>query len=184
MATPHLGSWEISGLLYAVLRPITFLYRPPKMRSIDEFVQRCRMSTGANLAATDASGVKKLVAALKNGTCIGVLPDQEAIAGSGVFTPYFTTQAYTMTLLPKMAQRRNSPAYLFFLERTGSKPDFRMHTLKLSDDIYSKDMTVACTAMNKAVEQLIRINPEQYNWAYKRFNETPGIQELYKQYQQ
>lgn len=182
LATPHLGCWEYAGLIYASLRPVTYLYRPPKLKAIDEFIQRGRMSTGSTLATTDALGVKKLVATLRQGGAIGLLPDQEANAGSGVFTPYFATQAYTMTLMPKMAQRRNSPAYLYFMERTLSKPDYRLHALKLADEIYSKDMTVACTAVNSAIEQLIRIRPEQYNWAYKRFNETPGIQEEYNRY--
>ncbi len=182
MATPHLGCWEYTGLIYATLRPTTYLYRPPKMRSIDEFVQRGRMSTGAALASTDPSGVKKLVATLRESGCIGLLPDQEANAGSGVFTPYFATEAYTMTLLPKMAQRRNSPTHMCFMERTHSKPSYRLHTVKLPDEIYAKDMLTACTALNAAIEKLIMINPEQYNWAYKRFNETPGIQEQYNLY--
>lgn len=182
LATPHLGCWEYAGLIYASLRPITYLYRPPKLDAIDEFIQRGRMSTGASLATTDALGIKKLVATLREGGAIGLLPDQEANAGSGIFTPYFATEAYTMTLMPKMAQRRNSPAYLYFMERTASKPDYRLHAVKLGDDIYSKDMTIACTAVNAAIEQLIRIRPEQYNWAYKRFNETSGIQEKYNQY--
>jgi len=182
LATPHLGNWEFAGLIYASLRPVTFLYRPPKLQAIDAFVQRGRMNTGATLATTDATGVKKLVATLRHGGGIGLLPDQEANAGSGVFTPYFATQAYSMTLMPKMAQRRNSPAYIYFMERTATKPDYRLHAVKISDEIYSKDMITACTAVNAAIEELIRRKPEQYNWAYKRFNETPGIQEQYNRY--
>jgi len=81
-----------------------------------------------------------------------------------------------------LAQRRNFPAFLCSAVRIdNSKYSYRLHVERIDDDIYSPDITVACTAMNKGLEKLIRQHPEQYNWSYKRFNETPGIEAQYRE---
>ena len=169
IATPHLGSWEYGGLIFACLHPLTNLFKPPRMASIEQIMSSGRSSTGARLAPTDASGIKALARALKDGETIGMLPDQEATADNGLFAPFFNTSAYTMSLLPKLARRRESPVYFFFVERLNGKAGYRIHYRKAPDEIYSSDMNVACTAMNQESEAVIRLQPEQYNWAYKRF---------------
>jgi len=160
---------------------VTALYRPPKLKAIDNFIRDGRESTGATLVPTNTKGVIALTRALLSGTAAGILADQEATPDNGLFTPYFDTQAYTMPLLPKLAQRRRSPVFLIYLASPNSanKRKYRFHVKKIEDAIYDPDLTIACTAMNKAIEQMIRINPGQYNWAYKRFNVTPGVEEKY-----
>lgn len=184
VSTPHLGNWELSGLLYAIQRPLTALYRPPKITAVDTFIRDGRQTTGATLVPTTGRGVKALTRALLSGTAIGILPDQEANPDNGVFTPYFATQAYTMTLLPKLAQRRNSPVFLIYLARPNGTDQrkYRVHVQKIEDAIYDEDISTACSAMNNAIEEMIRHNPGQYNWAYKRFNQTPGVEEKYREY--
>ncbi len=182
LSTPHLGNWELSALFYATHRPVTALYRPPKITTIDQFIRAGRESTGATLVPTNTKGVIALTRTVLSGGAAGILADQEASPGNGLFTPYFATQAYTMSLLPKLAQRKKSPVLIMYIESpsaAGSRK-YRLHVKKISDAIYDPDLTVACTAMNRAIEEMIRINPGQYNWAYKRFNVTPGIEEQYR----
>ena len=179
IATPHMGCWEYGGIIFACIHPLTNLYRPPRMASIEKTITRGRSNTGAKLVPTNISGIKALARALKNGEAIGMLPDQEATIDNGVFAPLFSVAAYTMTLLPKLAQRRNSPVYFFFIERLEGKLGYRIHRHKANPGIYSKDSKTACIAMNKDVEAIIRLMPEQYNWAYKRFNITPDGKQLY-----
>lgn len=168
VATPHLGSWEYAGLFLADHFPTTTLYRPPRLKAIDGIIKKGRANTGATLVPTTTSGIKAMTKALRENKCIGLLPDQEATSGNGVFADFFNVPAYTMHLLPRMAQRRDSAVFLIFAERY-PRGRFRLHVTKPGADIYSKDMQKACASMNQAVEKLIRINPKQYNWAYKRF---------------
>ena len=179
IATPHLGSWEYGGLLFACIHPLTNLFKPPRMKGIEKIMTRGRSSTGARLAPTDASGIKALARALRVGEAIGLLPDQEATADNGVFAPFFDIPAYTMSLLPKLAQRRNSPVYFFFIERLDGNRGYRVHHRKAGSDIYSKDIATACAAMNHEAEAVIRLCPQQYNWAYKRFDITDDGKQLY-----
>jgi len=159
IAVPHLGSWEYVGLYLGILFPTTSLYRPPRMQSIDKLMRTGRSHTGATLVPTAASGIKLLTKALRNNECIGLLPDQEATQGNGVFADFFNVPAYTMHLLPRMAKRKNSPVFFVHAERI--------------QKIYDTDTEIACRSMNKSVEALVRNCPQQYNWNYKRFSLTP-----------
>lgn len=170
IATPHLGSWEYAGLFLADHFPTTTLYRPPRLKAIDDIIKTGRANTGATLVPTTASGIKAMTKALRENKCIGLLPDQEATPGNGIFAGFFNVPAYTMHLLPRMAQRRQSPVFLIFAERL-INGRYRLHTNKLPPAIYEQDMQTACSSLNQVVEKLIRIKPDQYNWAYKRFRE-------------
>ncbi len=179
IATPHMGCWEYGGVIFACIHPLTNLYRPPRMTSIEKIITRGRTHTGAKLVPTNTSGIKALARALKNGEAIGMLPDQEATKNNGIFAPLFAVPAYTMTLLPKLAQRRNSPVYFFFIERLDGNSGYRVHQQKANPGIYAKDPETSCIAMNQDLEAIIRLMPEQYNWAYKRFSITPDGKQLY-----
>jgi KDO2-lipid IV(A) lauroyltransferase len=171
-ATPHLGSWEYTGLIVSDHIPLTGLYRPPKIQALDDSIREGRERTGSALVPTTASGVKALTRTLRENGLIGILPDQEATGGSGVFAPFFETPAFTTHLLPRLARRQDSPVIFLFAERL-PHARFRLHVISAPDEIHDKDDAVACSAMNAVVEKLVRIKPEQYNWSYKRFNETP-----------
>ena len=172
IAVPHIGSWEFVGLYLGMHFPTTSLYRPPRMKSIDRLMHSGRSHTGATLVPTAASGIKLLTKALRNHECIGLLPDQEATDGNGVFADFFNVPAYTMHLLPRMAQRKNSPVFFVNAERTG-EGKFRFHVIKSDNLIYDRDTEIACRSMNKSVEKLVSACPQQYNWNYKRFSLTP-----------
>jgi len=74
VGTPHLGNWEITALLYTEVRPVTALYRPPKIAALDEFIKNGRQHTGVSLVPTNGSGIRQLTKALLKGQAAGILP--------------------------------------------------------------------------------------------------------------
>ena len=179
VASPHLGSWEYTGLLLASEISMITMFQPPKYPEVGRFVESARQRTGARLAPTDAAGIRALSKALAHGECVGILPDQEPEWGNGVFATFFGRPAYTMFLLPRLVQKRRTPVLFVFSERLeGGR--YRMHCLQADDALYSKDREAACLAMNQAVEALVRKRLDQYNWNYKRFLTQPDGIDIYK----
>lgn len=83
---PHLGCIDICGLyLSASLpRPTTAMYRPPKIKSLEQLMKKGRdRHTGAT-APANIAGIRILVRALKNKEAIIILPDQAPTTGEGV----------------------------------------------------------------------------------------------------
>ncbi|MEJ2687915.1 MAG: lysophospholipid acyltransferase family protein [Gammaproteobacteria bacterium] len=173
LATPHLGSWEMSGLHAAVRFGITSLYRPPRMAELDDLIRGARERTGARLVPTDAGGIRALYQALGRGEVIGILPDQEPAPGAGVFAPWFAQPAYTMLLLARLARKSGAPVIFIYAERLPWGRGFRLHYREAEEGIADADPQVAATALNRTVEACVRALPGQYQWSYRRFRHRP-----------
>ncbi len=180
IASPHLGNWEFVGQLFGAHTSMTSLFRPPRIERIAGWLREARQSTGAVLVPTDATGVRALARALNAGQCSGILPDQEPEAGSGVFAPFFGIPAYTMYLLPRLVMKKQTPVLFVFAERLRNGK-YRINAQWQNPELYADKIEVACTAMNRQLETLVRRNPAQYNWAYKRFKTQPDGRDFYRE---
>lgn len=160
--TPHLGCFEITSIYYGARSPITVLYRPPKLKLLQDMVTAGRAKAQVTLAPATAAGVKKLLQALKSGGAIGILPDQLPKRGEGEWAPFFGKPAYTMALASKLAQKSGATVIMAFGERLANGEGFVIH-LREVDKIDSP------ATMNQAIEQQIRQCPSQYLWQYDRY---------------
>lgn len=171
--SPHLGAWEMMGWYWSVQYPITSLYRPPRIGSIENFMRQVRERGGATLVPTDMSGVKALRKALKNNEIVGILPDQDPGKSGGVVAPFFGHPANTMLLVAKLAQKAQCPVFYTFAERLPAGAGYRIHVIEASAQLASTDDVQAASALNQGVETCARINPAQYQWSYKRYKNLP-----------
>lgn len=173
-ASPHLGSWELTGQYLHLRQPMTAMYKPPRHPAVDRLILEGRSHLGMHMVPTDASGVRLLFAALKRGQPIGILPDQDPSDGAGVFAPFFGIATKTMSLLPKLAARSGAAVVVTYAERLGWGRGFRIHFLAVDPAVNDRDEVVSVSALNRAVETAIRQCPAQYAWSYKRFRRRPA----------
>ena len=162
--TPHLGCFEIAPIFYGSKHPITVLYRPPKLKFLHQFIVQGRTRTGITLAQANASGVRKLMQALKRNEAIGILPDQIPAAGEGEWADFFGRPAYTMTLASKLAQKTGATVIMAFAERLKNGEGYDIHITKL-------ESIVTTQLLNTSVEQQIALMPCQYLWRYDRYKQ-------------
>lgn len=174
IATPHLGNWELSGLVGSELFPFTVMYKPPQIPGLESWVKRARARAGANLVGIDRSGLKQLITALKKGEAIGLLPDQEPREEtSAVFAPFFGVDAMTMTLFQKLVRKTGAAVFFATLERLPMGQGYHLRLKRADHSIGDEDEIFAATALNKELEAAITGCPEQYLWAYRRFKQRP-----------
>lgn len=169
--TPHLGCFEITAQYYASLRPITVLYRPPKLGWLRPLVEKGR---GANLklASADLGGVRTLMKALKRGEAIGMLPDQVPGKGEGVWAPFFGRRAYTMTLAARLAES-GATVLLAYAERLAYGAGYHLKLRSLTEPL-AGSLEERVQQINRELEALILDCPEQYLWAYNRYKVPAG----------
>ncbi len=178
--SPHLGSWEMSGLYLSTRYGITSMYRPPKLTALDELMRQARERGGAHLVPTDAGGVRALLKALRQGGLIGILPDQDPGLEAGVFAPFFGHPANTMVLLPKLARKSGATVLFVYSERLPWGRGFRLHIRPAPPGIDDADLVQAATRLNQGVEECVRALPTQYQWGYKRYKGRPeGTPDFY-----
>jgi KDO2-lipid IV(A) lauroyltransferase len=167
--TPHLGCFELAGLYCAQHRPITILYRQPRLKWLEEVMCRGRARGMAKLAKADMSGVRLLYKALKRGEAIGLLPDQVPGGGEGVWANFFGRPAYTMTLVGRLAQASDATVLLVSAQR--KENGFVLHFEPLTLD-YSHSIA---QQINTALEKMILACPAQYLWSYNRYKVSRGV---------
>lgn len=182
LLTPHLGAWELAGLYYSSRYPLTILYRPSRV-GLDEISRRGRGRLGGQVVATDAGGLRALLAALRRGEVLGILPDQDTGGmgdGEGLFAPFFGIAAGTMTLVSRLALKHRAPVFLTWAERLPCGQGYALHLQALPDVTAAASLQASVEALNQGVEAAARALPEQYLWAYKRFkSRPPGEPKLY-----
>jgi KDO2-lipid IV(A) lauroyltransferase len=174
LATPHLGSWEAAGLYGGAQLRMTCLYRPLRMAKLERRVREARSRLGARYVTTSAAGIRAVYRTLEQGGTVALLPDQEPRAGSGIFAPFFGIPAWTTTLLARMARRPGAQVVFAWCERLPGGRGYHLHFRPAPADIDNADLAVAVGAMNRAVEELVRECPAQYQWGYRRFKRRPG----------
>jgi KDO2-lipid IV(A) lauroyltransferase len=174
LLTPHFGAWELAALYISSRYQLTGLYRPPKLAGLQNLIITARERAGGRLMPTDKSGVRALYQTLRRGNVAGILPDQvPSEAGSGVFAPFFGIPTYTILLVSRLARKTGAPVIFTYAERLPQEHGFRMHFLPAPAEIAADDLEIACTALNRGIEQCIQNCPAQYQWSYKRFKRRP-----------
>lgn len=169
--TPHLGCPDMAAICVAQHRPLTVLYRPPKMRMLQPLIEAGRRSERVSLAPTSLQGVRLLLKALKRGDSIGILPDQAPSMGEGAWTDFFGRPAYTMTLVGRLVESTGAAVIMTFARRLPRGAGYALEAEAVEGDLQGPD---GVRALNAAVEKMVARAPEQYLWAYNRYKVPAG----------
>ena len=167
---PHFGNWEYLCYLLGEFGMVA-LYDPPRIRGLEAHLLRSRQRFGMRLAPTTQRGLRLAYDALRRGGVIGVLPDQVPQPEAGVFAPFFGQPALTMTLVQRLAQRTGAEVLLGSARRVPG--GFAALYEPLGADAVARDSQAFANALNRGIEKLVRRDPAQYQWEYKRFKRQP-----------
>jgi KDO2-lipid IV(A) lauroyltransferase len=168
--TPHLGCFEMAGLFVGARVPLTVLYRPPRQRRVEPYMNAGRSRVGSKLAPATLRGVRMLYRALSRGEAVGVLPDQAPGEGEGAWADFFGRPAYTMTLVRRLQEASGAALIMTFAQRLPRGRGYRMHARALPTEDFDE------AALNRAVEEEVRRCPAQYLWGYNRYKVPAGAE--------
>ncbi|TMH31808.1 MAG: lysophospholipid acyltransferase family protein [Betaproteobacteria bacterium] len=169
--TPHMGAFEVAAQYAASRLPITVLYRRPKLGWLEPLMRAGRERANVRLVPADLGGVREVFKALERGEAVGFLPDQVPGAGEGEWSEFFGRPAYTMTLAAKLAARDNVACFLAFARRL---PRGAGYSLLVQPLVSARAGESATRRLNRALEELVALCPEQYLWGYNRYKAPKG----------
>jgi KDO2-lipid IV(A) lauroyltransferase len=170
--TPHLGCPDIAALWAAQRRPITVLYRPPKLAALQPLIEAGRGRGGIELAPATLAGVRRLLKALRRGDAVGILPDQAPGEGEGAWADFFGRPAYTMTLVSRLVEATGATVIMAIAERL---PHAQGYAIRLAQPDRPLDGPEGVRNLNAAVEEMIALRPGQYLWGYNRYKVPAGV---------
>lgn len=177
VAAPHHGNWELLNQWLAARTPLAILYAPPESATVEAFLRRVRRAQAqedrVEQIRAEGVGIRQLFKRLQAGGVAGILPDQQPKSGEGVWAPFFNRPALTMTLIGRLAGRTGAIVLLAVCERDADGNGFTLHLEAAPEEVSASDPEASASALNAAIEALVRRNPAQYQWTYKRWSYTP-----------
>ncbi len=175
----HFGSWEFLAH-YWMQRGVnlTILYKPMHNPIVDAEFLRMRQGSNAHFLSTRTEPrqmLSEMKRAAENKGVLVFLADQDA-RKDGVFVPFFGKNASTAAGPATMALRLNLPILPLACIRTGLW-NFQMIFGELIEPLpggRTPENIHHMTEMHAAaLEQMIRLAPEQYMWFHDRWKSAP-----------
>lgn len=178
--TSHLGNWEVLNHFYCnQCKPVIF-YRPPKLKAVDELLQRQRVQLGNRLAPSTPQGILSVLHEVRRGGAVGIPADPEPGEGSGLFVPFLGTRALTSRFVPSMLSGGKAVGIFLHAVRLADGSGYRVILEAAPSEMYCKDTETAVAAMSTVIGKYVRAYPTQYMWTMKRFKRRPpGEREWY-----
>lgn len=154
------------------------IYAEQANLSVDRWILAGRQRFGQAHIVPRRHGLKPLVAALRAGEPLYLLPDMDYGAADSVFVPFYGVPAATITSLSRFARLARAQVVPVISRLTPQGYDI---TVMPRWESYPTDDPVADTArMNALLQDMIATMPEQYFWVHKRFKTRPsGGAQLY-----
>jgi len=166
---PHHGNWELVGLYLSTLRPMAALYKPPKIKALEQYMSDVRGRHGSELVPTNKRGIIRLFSILSEQGMVGILPDQVPGGTGGLISPFMGVEANTVKLISRLIDRTQCEVVSLCAIRLPDGKGFDMVFKQADQGIYDKDIACSVAALNRSIEVCLQDNPEQYQWEYKRF---------------
>jgi len=167
---PHLGNWELFGVWLSQHRSYTAMFRPLRVPEISDMVREARERGGNHLVPATTGGVKQILKKLRNHEMAIVLPDQAPKEGDGQYVPFFGHEVLTPVLPYRLALATGATVFI----GAALKRDHGYEVvLKQLEAPTNHEQHAWLTLMNREIEDLVRDNPEQYQWEYRRFRNAP-----------
>ncbi len=168
----HIGNWELtSHLLTQSGHRISFIYRAPNNKLVDNLLRKIREGYGVHLIKKGSDGAKDCLKVLKKkGGHIGMLIDQKM--NDGIETVFFNEKVMSASAIAKLSLKYKCPIIPAICIRTNTI-NFKISYLDpiTPDEIKRMgDETKIMNKLNTYIEDWIRKNPEQWIWFHNRWN--------------
>jgi KDO2-lipid IV(A) lauroyltransferase len=166
--TPHIGNFEIGIKATSAIETdsvFNILYKPSKDPVFNAIMLGGRTEKNINPVPTTRHGVAHLLRALKSGGIVGILPDNVASGGDGVWVDFFGKKVYATTLAAKLILLPGTTT--FFTSTLRVKEGFVIDYMPYVPQ--TTEVTQVVQDLYKMLEGMILKTPTQYYWSYDRF---------------
>lgn len=169
--TAHTGNWDLLAA-YGISRGValTTIGREARSPTGQVVLRALREAYGIETVwRSDRSGLKRLLACLKERRVIAALLDQDTRVDS-ISVPFFGTPAQTPSALIGLGQKFNARFVSAFIFRT-SCFGFEIFIEELDSSSSAEQLL---SEYNRRLETLIRRFPSQWVWFHKRWRTQPS----------
>jgi len=181
LLTGHYGNWELVGFMLATLGfPLTAVMRPLDNPYLNRFLLDVRAKRGLKLlykkgASQSAGDI------LSSGGILGFIADQNA-GHKGLFVDFFGEKASTYKSIGLLAMEYNVPIVVGCARRVSKRFRYEVECNRVirPPEWADRDDPLEWITQeySRAIEECIRVAPEQYLWMHRRWKSRPSTERV------
>jgi KDO2-lipid IV(A) lauroyltransferase len=177
----HYTTLEIGTAAISSVFQMDGMYRAHGNPVYDFLQARGRLKQGLGEGMVfERRDVRGTMKALKNGRSLWYGPDQDYGLGQGLFVPFFGIQAATVYATARFAEKTGAAVVPFSHVRLPGAQGYKITVYPALEDFPVGDDFVDTSRINKLIEDLVLLQPDQYLWVHRRFKNRPeGEADLY-----
>jgi KDO2-lipid IV(A) lauroyltransferase len=170
---PHFYGMDAGGsaLTLHTSRAFTSIFSTHPDPAVDAWFREGRQRFGDVRMLNRNDGVKPIIANLRKGGLLYLLPDMDFGRNDSLFVPFYGMQAATVPSLSRFARLGRAKVIAMVTRLT---PTGYVAEISPAWPGYPTDDVQADTAlMNANLQRYIDVSPGQYYWVHKRFKTRP-----------
>jgi KDO2-lipid IV(A) lauroyltransferase len=160
-----------TALTQQLPRHFTTIYTDQANKVIDAWILAGRQRFGKARLFGRVDGVKTIVATLRTGDPLYLLPDMNFGPEDSVFVPFYGVPAATVPSLSRFAKLGRAKVVPVISRMTPRGYDVQV--FPAWSDFPSADILADTALMNQRLQTYIDTMPDQYFWVHKRFKNRP-----------
>jgi Kdo2-lipid IVA lauroyltransferase/acyltransferase len=174
----HFTTMDPAGRVFAYHAKADMLYRkdPNPLLAYELIKARVKYLDSAIVF----SDTRQLIKNLRQKRAVWYAPDQDYGKDNTVFAPFFGIPAATIVATARIAQLGRAAVlpYAHYREDNGH---YKLIFGAPLENFPSGDDIADATRVNKVIEDMVRVKPDQYLWVHRRFKtRPPGESGFYK----
>lgn len=167
-----------TALTQQLPRHFTTIYTNQANKVLDAWILAGRQRFGSAQLFGRAGGVKTIVAALRAGDPLYLLPDMNFGVEDSVFVPFYGVSAATLPSLSRFARLGRAKVVPVVTRMT--RHGYEVQVMPAWQGFPSDDAVADTALMNLRLQSCIDTMPDQYFWVHKRFKDRPpGVPPIY-----
>ncbi len=171
--TPHFVGMDAgwAALTQQVPRKFMTVYARQTNPVVDAWILKGRQRFGNGRPFDRTEGFKPVLAGLRAGEPLCLLPDMNYEPRDSLFVPFYGVLAATVPSLPRVA--RLGRAKVIAMVARITPQGYEVEISPAWPDYPSNDLAADTALMNLRLQSYIDVSPAQYYWVHKRFKDRP-----------
>lgn len=177
----HFLTLELGARILGIINPGIGVYRPHNNPLLDWLQTKGRLKSNKNML--NRTNIISIIKALKCGEIVWYAPDHDYGRKNSIFAPLFAVSNAATTIGTYILIKIANPAIIPFIpRRLPNSLGYELIILPNKRNEIPVDTNINNTIqhINKIIEQIILLAPDQYMWLHRRFKtRPPGEPSLY-----
>ena len=170
---PHFYGLDAAAtaLTMHTARPSATIYTTQRDPMVDAWIREGRTRFGDVAALNRVDGIKPVLAGLRKGGLLYLLPDMDFGRDQTIFVPFYGVQAATVPSLSRFARLGKAKVVPIVAKLT--RGGYEIEVLETWRNFPTDDVEADTALMNTRLQGYIDPMPAQYYWVHRRFKTRP-----------